>query len=695
MLLNEHQSKTLFAEAGVPVPPGALVRPETAASFQPDGEGPWFCKAQVLAGGRGKAGGILRVDDPADFPATFDRLFKLKIKGHAVPLVRVEPGTAIRHEFYLSFAVARSRRSLVLTVSPAGGMDVEAQDAGARLIQNISATAGPAAHQLRAAFFKLGLGKAEWPGFQDLVTRLYGAVKDYGLLLAEINPLVLTNDGQWIALDGKAEIDDNQRDLVPELDRFHEPLHATPQENEARLAGLSYVSMDGFVGLVANGAGLAMATMDLLNFHGLPVANFMDFGGAADKERMTTALRLLFDNPATRVIFINLFGGILSCEAVAQAMVAALGGKPPRKPLVARLDGFGAEEGRAILRALDTPGLHVVDTAAEALERLAELKPEGLAPREYKRFESAPIERPTLAVSEVQSEPFPLNKDSRVLIQGVTGRQAQRHVQLMLDYGANIVAGVTPFKGGGEVLGVPVYDSLRQALERHEIDASLIFVPAFAAADAILEAAAAELPFVICITEGVPQQQMLAVLNQMRCSRTRLIGPNTPGVIVPGQTKLGIMPSQVYTPGELAIFSRSGTLTYEAAARLSAVGVGQSVVAGIGGDPFIGLGFKEMLDLTREDPATKAVLMLGEIGGNAEEELALYARRTNYPKPILAFIAGQTAPPGKRLGHAGAILDEGGGGIGDKLAALHEAGILLSPDLQSLPDLARKALKLA
>ena len=358
MLLNEHQSKRLFNEAGLSTPQGVLLRPEdlikeTDAIPELGTQGPWFCKAQVQTGGRGKAGGILRMERLKDLRPTCDKLFAMNIKGHKVPLVRVEPGMPFEREFYLSITVSRKRESLVLTAG-AGGMDVENLGPGAKrpLPQNIDPRKGLSEHQIRTAFFHLFApdqpDKADWPGFHKLVRNLYKAVRDYGLLLAEINPLVLTSPEagrQWVALDGKVEIDDNVRDIRHELERFYQPEHATLEENTAREAGLSFLTLKGWVGLLVNGAGLAMATMDLLNFSGLPAANFMDLGGAADEKRMRTALELLFANKQVSAVFLNLFGGIVSCEAVARALREALGGHPPAKPLVVRMAGNQAEEG--------------------------------------------------------------------------------------------------------------------------------------------------------------------------------------------------------------------------------------------------------------------------------------------------------------------------------------------------------------
>jgi len=706
MLLNEHQSKRLFAEAGITVPQGDLLAPGQLEGYTPPGQGPWFCKAQVLTGGRGKAGGVLRADAAEDVGPICGKILAMDIKGHSVPLVRVEPGTAFEREFYLSFAVSRKRECLVLTAG-AGGVDVENHAAGGKkpLVQNIPSGLGLREHHIRAAFFHLFApdtpGKDPWPGFQDLVRRLYAAVQDYGLLLAEINPLVLSAEGQWIALDGKVEIDDTMRDLHPALERFYQPEHATAEENAAREAGLSFVSFDGWVGLLVNGAGLAMATMDLLNFSDLPAANFMDLGGAADEKRMRTALELLFGNEQVRAVFLNLFGGIVSCEAVARALREALDGQAPKKPLVVRMAGNAAEAGRELVASLGYENIHVSEDMTSALDALELLKPGAAEAGRYPSFArpepATPVQRVAaaemVAAERILQEKLPLSAGSKVLVQGITGRAARLHAELMLQYGARVVAGVTPFKEGEQVLGVPVYNTVHRALEAHpDIAASIIFVPAAFAAEAILEAAEQHIPWVVCITEGVPQQQMLAVRERLRTGVSRLVGPNTPGLIVPGQTKIGILPANVFVPGPVAVFSRSGTLTYETAARLTAAGLGQSICVGVGGDPFVGVDFVELAEMVRHHEATKAVIVLGEIGGTAEEELAAHIQKTGYPKPVFSFIAGRTAPEGKRLGHAGAILEEGGQGVEHKVAALAKAGIMVCPDIASIPEMVGREL---
>ncbi len=265
-------------------------------------------------------------------------------------------------------------------------------------------------------------------------------------------------------------------------------------------------------------------------------------------------------------------------------------------------------------------------------------------------------------------------KDTRVLVQGITGREGSFHAQQMLDYGTKVVAGVTPGKGGRKHLGVPVFDTVSAAARETGANASLIFVPPPFAADAILEALDAALPLVICITEGTPTLDMVRVAAALKNSHSRLIGPNCPGIISPGKCKIGIMPASIHKPGRVGLVSRSGTLTYEAVGQLSSLGIGQSTCIGIGGDPIIGTSFLDAIELFHGDPDTDAIVMIGEIGGNAEEQAAEYIRK-HVKKPVVGFIAGQTAPPGRRMGHAGAIISGGQGTAADKYKAMRAAGI--------------------
>jgi len=268
-----------------------------------------------------------------------------------------------------------------------------------------------------------------------------------------------------------------------------------------------------------------------------------------------------------------------------------------------------------------------------------------------------------------------VGSETRVLVQGITGRQGSFHTEAMLRYGTRILAGVTPGKGGTHVHGVPVYDSVAEAVKTHpEINASIIFVPAAAAVDACYEAVDAGIGLIVVITDGIPTHSTMRLVRYASLRGVRLIGPNTPGVITPGECKLGIMPGEVFARGEVGIVSRSGTLTYEIAQNLTERGIGQSTCVGVGGDAVVGTGIIEILEMMRRDPQTGCVVLIGEIGGDAEERVAEYVRRENYPKPIVAYIAGRTAPPGKRMGHAGAIISLGMGDALTKMTRLREAG---------------------
>ena len=271
-----------------------------------------------------------------------------------------------------------------------------------------------------------------------------------------------------------------------------------------------------------------------------------------------------------------------------------------------------------------------------------------------------------------------VDKDARVIVQGVTGAAGTFHAQQMRDYGTSIVGGVTPGKGGTVHEGFPVFDTVEAAVRQTGANTSVIFVPALGGADAILEAAAAGIGLIVCITEGIPVLDMVRARRALEGRPCRLVGPNCPGVITPGAAKLGIMPGYIHRPGRVGIVSRSGTLTYEAAYQLTALGLGQSTAVGIGGDPVKGMDFIDCLALFEADPQTQAVLLIGEIGGTSEEEAADFVR-ANMKKPVAAFVAGVTAPPGRRMGHAGAIISGGKGRASDKIAALREAGIAIAP----------------
>jgi succinyl-CoA synthetase alpha subunit len=267
-----------------------------------------------------------------------------------------------------------------------------------------------------------------------------------------------------------------------------------------------------------------------------------------------------------------------------------------------------------------------------------------------------------------------VDKNTRLVVQGITGKEGTFHTKQMVEYGTNVVGGVTPGKGGTTHEGIPVFNSVAEAVEKAGANASVIYVPPSFAADAVMEAADAGIPVVVCITEGIPTLDMVRVKEYLRDKPTRLIGPNCPGIISPGKCKIGIMPGHIHREGNIGVVSRSGTLTYEAVGQLTALGLGQSSAIGIGGDPIVGTTHVDALSLFQKDNETVGIVMIGEIGGTAEEDAAAFAKE-NVTKPIVAFIAGQTAPPGRRMGHAGAIIAGGKGTAAEKMKALEAAGI--------------------
>lgn len=284
------------------------------------------------------------------------------------------------------------------------------------------------------------------------------------------------------------------------------------------------------------------------------------------------------------------------------------------------------------------------------------------------------------------------DKTTRVLTQGITGATGQFHTRACGEYGTQMVAGVTPGRGGTAFEGIPIFDTVAQAVRETGANASVIYVPPAFAADAIMEAADAGLPLIVCITEGIPVLDMLRVKRFLEGTSTRLVGPNCPGVITPGECKIGIMPGYIHTPGSVGVVSRSGTLTYEAVHQLTRLGLGQSTCIGIGGDPIIGLPHVDVLQLFEADPGTEAVVLIGEIGGTAEEEAAAFVR-DRMTKPVVAFVAGQTAPPGKRMGHAGAIIAGGRGTAADKIKAFEAAGIEVAKSPAELGSTMQRVLE--
>ena len=391
---------------------------------------------------------------------------------------------------------------------------------------------------------------------------------------------------------------------------------------------------------MVNGAGLAMATMDIIKLAGGSPANFLDVGGGANAEQIRNAFRILLADPEVKAVLINIFGGILRCDVLAEGVIAAVRDLNVQIPVVIRMKGNNEERGKEMLRQ---SGLNFITA-----EDMARRGPEGGGRRRW----PAARGRPQGEGGEVS---VLVGRNTRLLVQGM-GKHGTFHAIGCRDYGTKVVGGVTPGKGGTAIEGFPIFDSVSQAVQKTGANVTVIFVPPPGAADAIMEAADAGIPLIVCITEGVPTLDMVKAKEFLKGRRSRLIGPNCPGIISPGEKcKVGIMPGHIHKGGAVGVVSRSGTLTYEAVGQLTALGIGQSTCIGIGGDPIIGTNHTDALELFNKDRSTRAIVMIGEIGGNAEEEAAAYVKK-HVKKPVVGFIAGQTAPPGRRMGHAGAII---------------------------------------
>ena len=490
----------------------------------------------------------------------------------------------------------------------------------------------------------------------ELLVKLYACYTEGDCDLAEINPLILTPDGRVHALDAKVTLDDNAAYRHPEWDDFAGSDVEDERETRAKERGLNYIGLSGSVGIIANGAGLAMSTLDVVNQCGGSAANFLDIGGGANADVMAAALEVINSDPAVKSIFVNIFGGITRVDEVAKGVLEALDRVEISSPIVLRLDGTNAVAGREILAAHLSDRLVAEPTMLDAARRAV-----------------------ALAGGQVVS--IFVDENTKVVVQGISPTsQGLYHGLRNRAYGTQVVAGTNPKRGGEDIEGIPVFATVAEAVEATGANASFISVPPKFAADAIVEAAAAGVPFVVCITEGIPAQDEALAYNRLvrDFPGTRLLGPNCPGIISPGKCNIGITSGDIaMAGGPVGIVSRSGTLTYQALHELSQQGVGQTTCVGIGGDPVPGTSFIDCLAAFEADPDTRAIMMIGEIGGSAEEEAAEFIA-SSVTKPVVSYVAGVTAPPGRKMGHAGAIISGSKGTAQAKMDALAGAGVTVA-----------------
>lgn len=595
---------------------------------------PAVIKSQVPVGGRGKLGGIKLVKDSNELSTAFIEVKALEIKGHLPTKLLVEEALDIDRELYLALRLNRDSRRIDVIASSEGGVEIESHGSSVRLIP----FEDPNIDNVISSTLSIDKNQTK-----TLLKKLYKCMIDNDLLLLEINPLVLTKSDMLVAADAKCLLDDNAL--------FRHPDHA----NQA--VSSSVMPLGGTVGVIANGAGMAMSTMDTIYAAGGKPANFLDIGGGTGEDVFIKNLREITRLPGVTSIIINIFAGITRCDDIARGIIAAKTQIPDLVPLYIRLEGTRKDEAAMLLQEADITMEPSLASCVRKAIATSVKKDEGVAQPNANTISNA---EPHKAASDANDDTDLLFKNQPTIVQGITGHHGSFHTKAMLEAGTNIVAGVTPGKAGHNVHGIPVYNSVEEALKDHSATTSVIFVPPAFAKNAMVEAIDAGIKLIVCITEGIPVHDMLSVQKKALEKGVIMLGPNCPGLIVPGIHKLGIIAEHITTPGHTAIISRSGTLTYELADALTKKSIGQRIVLGIGGDPIQGMNFSEALQICQNDSQIDQIVMVGEIGGQSEQLAATYAA-AHISKPIYGLVVGHSLPPGQQFGHAGAIV----GGLGE------------------------------
>jgi succinyl-CoA synthetase alpha subunit len=625
MQLLEFQAKDILRSTGITVPFGTVIE-SLEDNLLDSLSFPVVIKSQVPVGGRGKLGGVKLVKHADEFSATFSEVKALEIKGYMPSHILVEEALSIKQELYLALRLNRDMRRIDVVASREGGIEIESHTSSV-----VSVPFGdPELDDVISS--TLGIKQDD---AKTLLKALHTCMINNDLLLLEINPLVVTETDMLVAADAKCLLDDNAL--------FKYPAYA----NQA--VSSSVMPLGGTIGVIANGAGMAMSTMDTIFAAGGHPANFLDIGGGTGEDIFIKNLREITTLPGVTSIIINIFAGITRCDDIARGIIAAKSQIPDLVPLYIRLEGTRRDEAAALL---EEAGISMEPDLASCVskamtpsveEDVSEAQPNatGVLPRK--------------AASETDGVIDLLFMNQPTIVQGITGHHGSFHTEGMLDAGTQIVAGVTPGKAGQTVHGVPVYSTVKDAVDAHKAMTSVIFVPPAFAKNAMIEAIDAGIKLIVCITEGIPVHDMLAVVNHATDHDTTIVGPNCPGIIVPDSHKLGIIAAHITSPGQTAIISRSGTLTYELADALTKKGIGQRIVIGIGGDPVQGMNFSEALEICQADEYVDQIVLVGEIGGTSEQIAAEYISN-RVTKPVYGLIVGHSLPPGQQFGHAGAIV---------------------------------------
>ena len=709
MQLLEHVAKAIAEEAGIPIPHGEVATTsDEAQSIAHELGRRVAIKAQVPIGGRGRDGGILIVEH-AEAGRAAEQLLGSTVRGHRVDAVLVEEAIEVVQELYLGVAIRPAQRELVLLLSSAGGVDVEEQAGEHAGLVPIPITTGLRPWHVWRAASRAGIEAARVPALIDYARRAYDLFWQERAELVEINPLFVTPTGGLVAGDVRiipdAELDDADDGLPPEQ-RFD----------------FVVLNPEGRVGLVTTGAGGSMHLIDRLSEAGLAPIDFCDLRTGRPRglvERLSAAFRRLEEMPNLTCIAINFFAGVTILDEVAPVLLDVIRLVTPRVPIVARLEGRGAEAARASLAeigvrcatSLDELVALIAEADGQAREAPGIPSPQTGAARVA--AEETPSPHPSPRGRASLAPPLPRTGEgvggggaasgrapalwtvldqaqSGVIVQGMTGQIGRRHTSRMQAYGTPIVAGVTPGRGGTVVDGVPVFNTVAEAVEATGARASVAFLPGEVAPDGIVEASEAGVGLVVLPTEGMRLHDTLRALDAARQHGTRVIGPNTGGLLVPGKLSLGFLPSDFARPGPCAVLSRSGTLSYETVLALANAGLGVSVWIGVGGDRVKGSTFTDLLPDLLADDRTGAVVILGEIGGTDEEDAAAILARS--PVPAVALLAGRTAPVGVSMGHAGAIVDGTRGSYESKRDALLAAGVAVASSPSEISALLKSRL---